>query len=587
MPDRIEDYGFVSDLQTSALVSRSGSVDWLSFPRFDSPACFSALLGDISRRYRDETLVLETEHRTAEGTVRVLDFMPQRGRHPDLVRIVEGVGGRVAMRMQLIIRFDYGLIVPWVRKADGSLLAVAGPDALCLRTPVETRGEELTTVAEFTVEEGDRVPFVLTWFPSHYRLPPEVDAFRALEETVAFWRSWCSSCAYEGPYREAVLRSLITLKGMIYEPTGGIVAAATTSLPEQLGGVRNWDYRYCWVRDSTYTLHALIDGGYVEEARHWRDWLLRAVAGDAADLQIMYGAAGERRLTEFEVPWLPGYEGSKPVRIGNAASEQFQLDVYGEIVDTLYEAYLHGMAPDEHGISVQLKLLQFLESAWRKPDDSLWEIRGEPRHFTHSKVMAWVAFDRAVKIAEREGISGPLVQRFRRVRDEIHAEVLERGFDRERNTFVQSYASDSLDASLLLIPIVGFLPPRVAGTVRAIERRLTDDCLVQRYEQAHGPAVDDVDGLPPGEGAFLFCSFWLADALVLMGEVERAQALYGQLLGLRNDLGLLAEEYDSGAGRLLGNFPQAFSHVGVVATAFALARAERGEKKHRGRSHQD
>jgi GH15 family glucan-1,4-alpha-glucosidase len=599
---RIEDYGFLSDLQSAALVDRSGSIDWLCFPRFDSPACFAALLGgeghgrwllapasdggDVRRRYRPDSLVLETEHTNGEGTVRLLDFMPPRGRNPDVVRIVEGVSGRVEMRMQLVIRFDYGAIVPWVKKADDdSLIAIAGPDALCLRTPVATRGEGLTTVAEFAVEEGDRVPFVLTWFSSHHRLPRVVDPVRALDETVAYWRQWCSACRYDGEYKEPVLRSLMTLKGLQYLPSGGIVAAATTSLPEQLGGVRNWDHRYCWLRDATYTLHALIDAGYVDEAQAWRDWLLRAVAGDPAELQIMYGPAGERRLTEFELDWLPGYEGSRPVRIGNAASEQLQLDVYGEIVDTLYEGNLRGLPPDLHGLKVQLKLLDFLEDGWRQPDDGIWEVRGGRRHFTHSKVMAWVAFDRAIKAGERFGVEGPMMKRFRRARQQIHDDVIANGFDSGRGTFVQSYGSTELDASLLLIPVVGFLPgddPRVVETVETIHRQLCTDGLVQRYSHEAG-GVHDVDGLPPGEGAFLLCSFWLAEAFAAMGRIDEAGALFERILGLQTDLGLLSEEYDREHGRLLGNFPQAFSHVGVVNTALMLESAARGEHRRRGR----
>jgi GH15 family glucan-1,4-alpha-glucosidase len=599
VPEPIENYGVIGDLQSAALVGRSGSLDWLCFPRFDSGACFAALLGseehgrwliapaseiaDVRRRYRDRTLVLETDYRTATGTVRVIDFMPPRARDPNVVRIVEGLSGSVPMRMQLVIRFDYGSIVPWVRKADNALLAIAGPDALTLRTPVPTRGEDLTTVAEFRVAKGERVPFVLTWFPSNRaQLPEPLHALRALDRTLRWWREWCRTCEYKGEYRDDVLRSLVVLKALTYAPTGGIVAAVTTSLPEEIGGVRNWDYRYCWLRDATFTLHGLVSAGYVAEAVAWRDWLLRAVAGDPAELQIMYGPAGERRLTELELAWLPGYGGSKPVRIGNAASAQLQLDVYGEILDALYEAYLHGMPPHQHAIGLQVKLLEFLESGWRQPDDGLWEVRGGRRHFTHSKVMAWVAFDRAVKAAEGAGFAGPLVQRYRRIRAEIHREVLRKAFDAERGTFVQSYGSKALDASLLLLPIVGFLPPddpRIVGTVEAIQRELSHGGFVRRYSADGG----DLDGLPGTEGMFLLCSFWLAHALALMGRIDEARALFDRLLAVRTDLGLLSEEYDPGARRLLGNFPQAFSHVGLVNTALTLERTRTGRLPHRRR----
>jgi GH15 family glucan-1,4-alpha-glucosidase len=596
--ERIEDYGVIGDLQSAALVGRSGSVDWLCFPRFDSGACFAALLGteehgrwllrpagdirSVQRRYLDQTLVLETRYRTEDGEVRVLDFMPPRGTEPDLIRIVEGVDGRVRMWMQLIVRFDYGSIVPWVLQTHHALLAVAGPDALCLRTPVPTRGEGLTTVAEFAVGAGERVPFVLTWFPSHRgELPDPLDAAQALADTCQFWRDWSSRCTYQGEYRDAVVRSLLVLKALTYAPTGGIVAAATTSLPERIGGVRNWDYRYCWLRDATFALHALGSAGYIDEAAAWRTWLLRAVAGDPADLQIMYGPAGERRLTESELGWLPGYEGSSPVRIGNAASQQLQLDVYGEILDALYEAVLHGLPPEHHAIGVQVELLRWLEANWRRPDDGLWEFRGGQRQFTHSKVMAWVAFDRAVKAPVTRNVSGPLIDAWKRARAEIHAEVLDRGFDAEQGSFVQSYGSKELDASLLLIPIVGFLPPddeRVVGTVAAIERRLLRDGLVLRYEEV----AAEVDGLPAGEGAFFLCSYWLADCLVMMGRVDDGRALFERLLELRTDLGLLSEEYDPVERRLLGNFPQAFSHVGLVNTALNLERAKRGVALPRG-----
>ena len=599
MAERIEDYGVIGDLQSVALVGRGGSIDWLCLPRFDSAACFTALLGteehgrwllaptaevrELRRAYVDDTLVLETVYRTDDGAVRVLDFMPPRGTEPDVVRIVEGITGRVTMRTELIVRFDYGSIIPWVQRADDLLILIAGPDALCLRTPVHTHGVDLTTVGEFDVAAGDRVPFVLTWFPSHLEdVPAPVDAEQALEDTTTYWHEWCAQCTYDGEYRDAVLRSLIVLKALSYVPTGGIVAAATTSLPERIGGVRNWDYRFCWLRDATFTLQSLVSAGYIDEAKAWRKWLLRAVAGDPADLQIMYGPAGERRLTEVELPWLDGYEGSKPVRIGNEASAQLQLDVYGEMIDALYEAHLHGLEPEMAAFGLQVKLLEFLEDGWRQPDDGLWEIRGTRRHFTHSKVMCWVAFDRAIKLAEEVGVEGDMVKRFRAVRQKIHDEVLAKGFDEELGSFVQSYGSKSLDASLLIIPIVGFLPPedpRVVGTVEAIQRHLTTDGMVQRYTEVG----EEVDGLPAGEGSFFLCSFWLADCLVLLGRMDEARELFERLLELRTDLGLLSEEYDTQEQRLLGNFPQAFSHVGLVNTALNLAGAGRAHRRRRGR----
>jgi GH15 family glucan-1,4-alpha-glucosidase len=579
---RIEDYALLGDLQTAALVDRGGSIDWLCFPRFDSGACFAALLGTPengrwllaplnggtpSRRYLHDTLVLETTWETDEGAVRILDFMPPRGRAPDVVRIVEGVRGRVRMHSELIIRFDYGHIVPWVYRIDGSRVAVAGPDALCFRTPARTRGEDMRTVSEFTVDEGERVPFVLTWYPSHGELPAEIDPEVALTETETFWREWNDNCEVDVPerWRDLVHRSLMVLKALTYAPTGGIVAAPTTSLPEWIGGVRNWDYRYCWLRDATLTLLALLGAGHVGEAKEWRRWLLHAVAGDPADLQIMYGVAGERRLTELELPWLPGYEASRPVRIGNAASEQLQIDVYGEVMDALYQARAHGLAFELHAWDIQKVLLGYLDGAWAQPDEGIWEIRGEPRHFVHSKVMAWVAFDRAVRSVETQGLDGP-VDRWREIRARIHREVCEQGYDPERGSFVQSYGSKQLDASLLLIPLVGFLPaadPRVRGTVDAVERELMRDGFVIRYR-----SEADVDGLPPGEGVFLPCSFWLVDCLQLLDRRDEAHALFERLLSLANDLGLLAEEYDPAAGRLLGNFPQAFTHLALVNSAF-------------------
>jgi GH15 family glucan-1,4-alpha-glucosidase len=583
---RIEDYGLIGDLQTAALVSRRGCIDWLCFPRFDSGACFAALLGDeengrwslapageitsARRRYRDETLILETELVCEDGTVRLIDFMPPRGEAPDVVRIVEGVEGTVAMQMSLSIRFDYGSIVPWVRRRDEGLLAVAGPDALFLATPVELVGRNLHTVAEFQVGPGDRVPFVLTWYPSNRPPPDRVDAEQALAETEGFWREWVTDCTHTGRFREPLVRSLVTLKALTYAPTGGIVAAPTTSLPESLGGVRNWDYRYCWLRDATLTLLALVRAGYDDEARAWRDWLLRAIAGLPESIQIMYGIAGERRLTELEVGWLHGYEGSSPVRIGNAASDQRQLDVYGEVLDALYHARVAGLESSQDAWALTRKLLEWLADGWREPDEGIWEVRGPRRHFTHSKVMAWVAFDRGVRSVDDDGLDGP-AGRWRELRDEIHDEVCRKGFNEEVGAFTQSFGSTRLDASLLLMPLVGFLPvddPRVAGTVAAIERHLVRDGLVERYRADEENT--DVDGLPPGEGTFLPCSFWLVQVMVLQGRLTEAEALFERLLGFRNDLGLLSEEYDVDAGRLVGNFPQAFTHLTLVDAALTL-----------------
>jgi GH15 family glucan-1,4-alpha-glucosidase len=585
----IEDYGLVGDLQTAALVSRHGSVDWLCLPRFDSGAVFAALLGDAEngrwslrpegefrargRRYRGETLVLETELETGSGVVRIVDFMPPRETKPDLVRIVEGVSGRVEMRMELALRFDYGSIVPWVRNLDGTLVAVAGPDAAALHTPVELEGRDLRTHASFAVGEGDRVPFVLTWFPSNEGLPDAIDADAALADTVSFWEGWSSQCTPTGRWDEALRRSLLTLKALTYAPTGGIVAAPTTSLPEWIGGVRNWDYRYCWLRDATLTLLAFVRAGYVDEAGAWRDWLLRAIAGTPADLQIMYGVAGERRLTELELPWLGGYEGSSPVRIGNGASAQLQLDVYGEVVDALYQSRLKGLGASDDAWRIARHTFDWLESGWRQEDEGIWEVRGPRRHFTHSKVMAWVAFDRAVKSVEKLGREGP-VERWKAARKAIKHEVLREGYNTDLGSFVQYFGSDRLDASCLLIPLVGFLPaddPRVVGTVAAIQRDLTREGFVERYRA--DPENVEVDGLPPGEGVFLPCSFWLVAVLAKQGRRDEAVQLYERLLGLRNDLGLISEEYDPERGRLVGNFPQAFTHIGIVETAFTLGRA--------------
>lgn len=586
MANRIEDYALLGDLQTAALVGRDGSIDWCCFPRFDSGACFAALLGSpengrwriapdgqvvhSERRYRHGTLILETLHETADGAIRVIDFMPPRGEAPDIVRIVEGVRGRVTVRSDLVIRFDYGRIVPWVRRIDHSRVAIGGPDALRLHTPAEVHGEALTTVSTFTIAAGERVPFVLTWFPSHESLPGAVDADVALAETESFWWEWCGACDFAEPYRDAVHGSLLVLKALTYAPTGGIVAAPTTSLPEQLGGVRNWDYRFCWLRDAALTLTAMLNAGYREESAAWRDWLLRAVAGDPAAVQIMYGIAGERRLDERELEWLPGFAESRPVRIGNAASTQLQLDVYGEVLDAAWHSVVAGSTPSADSWALMKHLLRWLETGWREKDAGIWEVRGPVRHFTHSKVMAWVAFDRAIRISETTGLEGPL-DRWMRARDEIHAQVLERGWNERRHAFTQSYGSDELDASLLQLPIVGFLPPndsRMVATVEAIRRDLSVDGLVRRYRTRE----HNVDGLPPGEGTFLACSFWLVEALALQGRDDEARTLFERLLDLRNDVGLLAEEYDPIAKRQLGNMPQALSHLSLVTAALTLNR---------------
>jgi GH15 family glucan-1,4-alpha-glucosidase len=584
-PLHIEDYALVGDCQTAALVGRNGSIDWLCLPRFDSGACFAALLGTSDngrwllapegevkatrRSYRDDTLVLETEFETAEGVVAVIDFMPARDQDPNLVRIVEGRKGTVRMRTELIVRFDYGSIIPWVRKNDCGISAIAGPDALTVLSPVPLRGENFTTVAEFTVEPGQFIPFSLSWHPSHRTGSHVLNARAALDDCESWWRDWTRRCSYDGPYREAVLRSLITLKALTYEPTGGIVAAPTTSLPEKLGGVRNWDYRFCWLRDATLSLLALLNCGYTDEAGAWRRWLLRAVAGDPSVTQIMYGLAGERRLTEWEVQWLPGYEGSRPVRVGNAAHGQRQLDVYGEVADALFQARKAGLAPLDDGWRVTRKLMEWLGEHWREPDEGIWEVRGPRQQFVHSKVQAWVAFDRAVKAVEQFRRDGPELDTWKQARDAIHREVCEKGFDGKRNTFTQAYGSKALDASVLVMPLVGFLPatdPRVKGTTEAIGRELMRDGFVARYDTA-----ETKDGLPAGEGAFLPCTFWYADNLALQGQRDEAAAIFERLLGLRNDVGLLSEEYDTVAGRLVGNFPQAFSHIGLITTALNLS----------------
>ncbi len=586
-PARIEDYAFLSDTQTAALVSRDGCVDWLCFPRFDSGACFASLLGSgdnghwrfftkekvtkITRRYRGETLILETTIETKTGAIRLIDFMPPRGTNPDLIRIVEGVRGTVAMEMELIIRFDYGSIIPWVRKRDHGLEAVAGPDALILRTPVPTFGRDLTTVAEFEVRRGQKIPFVLTWYPSHRSPPKKVRPMTALAQTERYWKRWARQFRPKGKHRETVMRSLLTLKGLTYAPSGGIVAAATTSLPEQIGGVRNWDYRFCWLRDATFTLLALTGSDYVDEARRWSKWLLRAVAGSPDQMQILYGVNGERRLEEYEVPWLKGYENSAPVRIGNAASTQFQLDVYGEVVSSMYRAHKAGIEMDKTAWSLQIALLSFLERNWQKPDEGIWEMRGGRRHFTHSKMMAWLAFHRGVQLVEECGYKAKdHVERWRAARDQIHREVCQRGFHPKRGAFTQSYGSDALDASLLLMPMIGFLPitdSRVRGTIQAIDHELTHRGLVLRYK----PKASSADALPGNEGVFLPCSFWMVICLHMLGQKKRARRLFDRLMKLRNDLGLLSEEYDPVARRQLGNFPQAFTHVMLIAAARRLA----------------
>jgi GH15 family glucan-1,4-alpha-glucosidase len=588
MPLRIEDYAIIGNCETVALVGRDGSIDWLCLPRFDSGACFSALLGgpehgrwliapadkdvEVTRRYLDNTLVLETVFRTPQGSVSLTDFMYRRDGSSELVRIVKGVQGEVAVRTELVVRFDYGAVVPWVsQQEDGRLQFIAGPDRVLLQTPVPTRGEDMRTVGEFTLREGEEATFVLNWSPSfRAALPPLAGAelAEARKQIHSFWTGWAAAFKSSDPWGGAVVRSLLTLKALAHWETGGIVAAPTTSLPEQLGGPRNWDYRYCWLRDATFTLYALTGAGMFDEAKAWHEWLLRAVAGSPDDLQIVYGVAGDRRLEEYEIPWLPGYEGSTPVRIGNGAVRQLQLDVYGEVLDAFYVARRAGLATSDASWALESGLLLHLETIWREPDEGIWEVRGGPRHFTHSKVMAWVAFDRAVRSIEEFGLDGP-VDRWREVRSAIHAEVCAHGFDPKQNAFVQSFGDTTLDASLLLVPIVGFLPPndpRVRGTVAAIESTLVRDGFVLRYH-THSA----VDGLPPGEGAFLACSFWLVDNYVLLGRHHEARALFERLLALRNDVGLLAEEYDPHERRQLGNFPQAFSHLALINAAHSLS----------------
>lgn len=585
MASNIEDYALVGDCRTAALVGKDGSVEWLCLPRFDSPACFAALLGteengcwkiaprekpeSVRRRYRPGTLVLETEMETASGVVRLIDFMVPEAGGPELVRVVEGVRGRVDLTMDLTIRFDYGSIVPWVRREKGGLRATAGPDTVFCRSDVEMHGENMHTVAQFTVDAGERVGFSFVWTRTHHEPHPTERPLARLEQTEAWWREWSGRCSYEGPWHDEVLRSLITLKALTYAPTGGILAAATTSLPERLGGVRNWDYRYCWLRDATFTLYALMVGGYLDEARAWRRWLVNAVAGTPAKLQIMYGLAGERRLTEAELDWLPGYRGSSPVRIGNAAHRQHQLDVYGEVMDALHLARRRGLELDENAWRIQRGMIDFISTDWEQPDEGIWEVRGPRQHFTHSKVMAWVAVDRAIKEVEQFGLERD-VRGWKALRQKIHEQICEHGFNAKLNSFVQHYGSTAVDASLLALPLVGFLPaddPRMEGTVERISQELGQDGLIMRY------LTDErVDGLPAGEGAFLLCSFWYVDNLALQGRYDEAAEHFEHLLSLRNDVGLLAEEYDPTTRQMLGNFPQAFSHVGLINSARNLAR---------------
>jgi GH15 family glucan-1,4-alpha-glucosidase len=589
----IEDYGLIGDCETAALVGRDGSIDWLCWPAFDSDACFAALLGThrqgrwliapaehvtkYSRRYWDNTLILETRFETANGAVALIDFMPPRGKASDVVRLVRGVSGRVKLKMQLVIRFGFGTDIPWVKRTeDGALLAICGQDMTVLRTPVETRGQDFTTVAEFEVNANETIPFVLTYGPSHLPLPAPINPAQALKDTKDFWIDWCSRCKYEGDYRDLVMRSLITLKALTYGPSGGIVAAPTTSLPEKLGGGRNWDYRFCWLRDATFTLLALMNSGYTEEASAWHNWLLRAVAGSPANMQIMYGILGHRRLLEWEATWLPGYEGAQPVRIGNAAHAQLQLDVYGELIDAFHQSRMAELKLDKETWALERAVLEHLAEIWDQPDHGIWERRGEGRHYVSSKVMTWVAFDRAIKSAKKFGFEAPLA-RWRMLRDTIFRDVCEQGFDASQNAFVESYGSQLLDASILLLPAVGFLPPsdpRVLGTIAAIEKHLMRDGFVLR----HDPREVSVEQQPI-EGAFLACTLWLADAYVLAGEVAKAQALFDRVAAVANDLGLLAEEFDTGEGRQIGNFPQALTHIALINTAHNLSVAKRPADK--------
>jgi GH15 family glucan-1,4-alpha-glucosidase len=590
---RIEDYGLIGDCETAALVGRDGSIDWLCWPAFDSDACFASLLGtrengrwliapaedvvSVSRRYWDNTLILETRFETESGIVAIIDFMPPRGNASDIVRLVRGVAGRVKLRMELVIRFGFGADIPWVRRTeDGALLAICGPDMAVLRTPVETHGKDMTTVAEFEVNEGETVSFVLTYGPSHLPLPAPINPAQALQDTEVFWTEWCSRCTYEGESRDLVMRSLITLKALTYAPTGGIVAAPTTSLPEKLGGSRNWDYRFCWLRDATFTLLALMNSGYTEEASAWHSWLLRAVAGSPDNMQIMYGIMGQRRLLEWEAEWLPGYEGAQPVRVGNAAHAQLQLDVYGELIDAFYQSRLAELKLEQVSWALARTIVEHVADVWDQPDHGIWERRGERRHYVFSKVMTWVAIDRAIKGAERFGYDVPF-ERWRGLRDAMCRSICDNGFDVSHNTFVESYGSQSLDASLLLLPAVGFLPatdPRIRGTIAAIEKHLMRDGFVLRHDPR-----ELTDEQQPIEGAFLACTLWLADAYVLSGEIDKAQALFDRVVGIANDLGLLAEEFDSGVGRQTGNFPQALTHIALINTAHNLTDAKKASEK--------
>lgn len=589
MPGKIEDYGIIGDGETVALVDRSGSIDWLCWPSFDSDACFAALLGDerhghwkispkeyssgVSRRYRSETLILETRFETDDGVVTLIDFMPPRGKASDIVRLVRCESGRVKMRMKLVIRFGFGRHIPWVKRTvDNALLAICGPDMVVLRTPVTTCGEHMTTVANFEIKEGETIPFVMTYGASHFDIPMAIDPEAALQETEAFWFEWSGRCTYKGHRREMIIRSLITLKAMIYAPSGGIVAAPTTSLPEKLGGSRNWDYRFCWLRDATFTLLALMNSGYYEEASAWHNWLLRSVAGSPSDMQIMYGILGQRRLTEWETDWLPGYEGALPVRVGNAAHGQLQLDVYGELMDVFHQSRIAKLQLDGGTWAVECEFLKHLADIWHRPDAGIWERRGPGRHYVSSKVMVWVAFDRGIKSAEHFGFEAPL-DRWRQLREEIHCEICDKGFDREQNSFVESYGSKFLDASILLMPSVGFLPmsdPRVQGTLAAVEMFLVRDGFVLR----HDPREITKEEIPI-EGAFLACTLWLADAYVLSGDLDRAQILFDRVVAVANDLGLLSEEFDAVAQRLTGNFPQALTHIALVNTAHNISDAKK------------
>jgi len=593
LPSRIEDYGLIGDCETAALVGRDGSIDWLCWPKFDSDACFAGLLGThrngrwlmapaeevtkTSRRYWDNTLILETRFETANGTVALIDFMPPRGNASDVVRLVRGVSGRVRIMMQLVIRFGFGVDIPWVKRTeDGALLAICGQDMTVLRTPVETRGEDLTTVADFWVGEGETIPFVLTYGPSHLPVPKPINPAYALQATEDFWTEWCSRCTYAGEHRDLVMRSLITLKALTYGPTGGIVAAPTTSLPEKLGGMRNWDYRFCWLRDATFTLLALMNSGYTEEASAWHNWLLRAAAGSPANMQIMYGIMGERRLLEWEAGWLSGYQGAQPVRVGNAAHAQLQLDVYGELMDAFHQSRVANLKLDDGTWDLERAVMEHLAEVWDQPDHGIWERRGDGKHYVSSKVMTWLAFDRAIKSVETFGFDAP-VERWRALRDEICRDVCENGFDPRQNTFVESYGSQLLDASILLLPAVGFLPasdPRVLGTIAAIEKHMMRDGFVLRHDPR-----EISDEIQPIEGAFLSCSLWLADAYVLAGAIDKAQALFDRVIKVANDLGLVAEEYDSGAGRQTGNFPQALTHIALINTAHNLSDARKSADK--------